>query len=54
MTPEEYFKSRQSVNKKRYDALYDFFVNQLSAEEVAEKYGYTVSAYDKNMNSYDK
>ena len=42
MTPEKYFKSVQSVNKKRYDALHDFFVNHLSASEVAAKYGYTL------------
>jgi len=41
MTPEKYFKSVQSVNKKRYDALHDFFVNHLPASEVAAKYGYT-------------
>ena len=32
MTPEKYFKSVQFVNKKRYDALHDFFVNHLSAK----------------------
>ena len=45
MTPEKYFKSVQSVNKKRYDALYDFFVNHLSASEVAAKYGYTLLTF---------
>jgi hypothetical protein len=41
MTPEEYFIFDQSVIKKRYDALNDFFVNHLSANEVARKFGYT-------------
>ena len=44
MTPEEYFKSRVVVSKKRYDALYAFFVNKLPAHEVAEKHGYTTSS----------
>jgi len=43
MKPEEYFESQQSVNKRRYDALYDFFKNKLSAQEVANKHGYTIS-----------
>jgi hypothetical protein len=45
MTPKEYFKSQSSVNKRRYDALHDFHVNKISAAKVAEKYGYTVSAF---------
>jgi transposase len=44
MTPEEYFK-QPMVHKKRYDALYDFFVNKKPAEEVAEKYGYTLASF---------
>ena len=42
MTPKEYFNSKQIVAKKRYDALYDFYHNDLPATEVADKYGYTV------------
>jgi hypothetical protein len=45
MTPDEYFIFDQSVNKKRYDALHAFFVNRLSANEVAEKYGYTLVSF---------
>jgi hypothetical protein len=44
MTPEEYFIFNQSVNKKRYDALHDFFVGRLSAVDVANRYGYTPSS----------
>jgi len=45
MEPEKYFELQQSTNKKRYDALRDFFVNKRPAEEVAKKYKYTLSAF---------
>jgi len=45
MKPEEYFSSRHPVNKKRYDALHDFFVDGLSAAEVAVKYDYTLNSF---------
>ncbi len=45
MKPEEYFASRHPVNKKRYDALHAFFVDGLSAAEVAAKYDYTLNSF---------
>jgi len=45
MTPEEYFDFSNAVNKKRYDALHDFFVDKLPAAEAAEKNGYTTSSF---------
>jgi hypothetical protein len=45
MAPEEYFKSPLSVNKKRYDSLFDFFMNKRPAAEVAEKFGYTLTSF---------
>jgi len=45
MTPKEYFESQESVSKKRYDALYDFFVNNRPASEVAKKYGYRLTTF---------
>jgi hypothetical protein len=44
MEPEEYFKTQESINKKRYDALHDFFVGGHSAQKVAQQYGYTVAS----------
>jgi transposase len=44
MEAEEYFKSQEIVNKKRYDALHSFFVDKRSAQEIATQYGYTVSS----------
>jgi transposase len=44
MEAEEYFKTQEIVNKKRYDALRTFFVDGLSAQEVARQYGYTTAS----------
>ena len=45
MEPFDYFVSHKPVIKKKYDALRDFFYNKQSADMVAEKYGYTLSAF---------
>jgi hypothetical protein len=57
MKPEEYFISNQPVNKKRYDALHDFFTGNRSAADVAAKYGYRkISFYSliRDFRSYLK
>ncbi|MCK5136772.1 MAG: hypothetical protein KAR19_13360 [Bacteroidales bacterium] len=45
MEPFDYFASRDPVIKKKYDALRDFFYHNESADTVAEKYDYTLSAF---------
>ena len=45
MNPEEYFNFNKSVNRKRYDALHAFFMNRLSATEVATSFGYTLQSF---------
>jgi transposase len=42
MKPEEYFKNISGVAKK-YESMKAFFKEKMSAEEVALKYGYSVS-----------
>ena len=54
MTPEKYFEFHQSVSKKRYDALHDFFVNNRPAAEVAKKYGYTLSTFYSLIRDFRK
>jgi hypothetical protein len=54
MLPEEYFNFSQSVNKKRYDALYDFFVNKISANNVAQTYGYTLNSLYSLIKEFRK
>ena len=54
MTPEEYFEFHQSVSKKRYDALHDFFVNKHSASEVADKHGYKLFTFYSLIRDFRK
>ena len=50
---KEYFTSNDSVYKRRYNALNDYIVNDMSAEEVAKKYGYkTSSIYSLSRDFY--
>jgi hypothetical protein len=44
MEPGEYFKTQEIVNKRRYDALRDFFTGKRGAQEVAGQYGYTTAS----------
>lgn len=44
MEPYSYFAQNDIINKKRYDALRAFFYEKLSANEVADMYGYTTSS----------
>ena len=54
MAPEEYFKFHQSINKKRYDALYAFFVDKLPAAKVADTFGYTLSSFYSLVRDFRK
>ena len=40
-----YFSESNSSQKKKYDALKDFYFQGLKAADVAKKYGYTLSAF---------
>jgi len=54
MTPEDYFNSQHSVNKKRYDALHTFFANKFPAAEVAKRYGYTLTSFYSLVRDFRK
>ena len=54
MTPEEYFDFQQPVLKKRYDALHAFFVDKLSASEVAESHGYSLKTFYSIIRDFRK
>src|SRR3972149_4655644 len=45
MTPKEYFSNLSSPVKKQYDALREYFHYGVKAKDVAEKYGYTETAF---------
>ena len=41
----QYFSECSSPQKKKYDALRDFYFQGHRAADVAKKYGYTLSAF---------
>lgn len=43
LEPEEYFGKPENSYHKQYRAMMDFYHNKMSATEVAEKHGYTIS-----------
>lgn len=45
MEPLNYFQRTDIVNKKRYDALREFFLEGRQASEIAEQFGYTTHAF---------
>lgn len=45
MEPEEYFQKTGLISKKRYDALRAFFLDKKSAEQVADTYNYSLTAF---------
>ncbi len=40
-----YFEQNENSFKRRYDALRDFFFAKMPAQQIADKYGYTLSAF---------
>ena len=45
MDAKTYFSTTGSPVKRKYDALKDFFQHELRAEDIAKKYGYTLSSF---------
>ncbi len=43
--PKEYFRKYRSASQKKYEALREYYLNNLPASVVAEKYGYTQSSF---------
>jgi hypothetical protein len=54
MKPEEYFRTMEIINKKRYDALRAFFIEKCTAQEVAQQYGYTQSSLYSLVRDFRK
>ncbi len=46
MIPTDYFLKHNTIAQKQYEALRAFFVDKLSAKETAEKFGYTLRAFN--------
>jgi len=54
MTGKEYFSTNHLVIRKKYDALKCFYQDGWSAETVAEKFGYTLSAFYSLARDFQK
>ena len=54
MKPRDYFLQPNTITQKQYEALRSFFVDRLSAEEVAKKYLYTKSAFYSLVADFKK
>jgi len=54
MLPIDYFKNPKTISQKQYEALRLFFVENLQAKEVAEKYGYTYRGFTTIVSNFRK
>ena len=45
ITPKKYFKNPVTTSQKQYEALRAFFIDNISAQEITNKFGYTVNAF---------
>ena len=54
MNEKDYFINPSTVTQKKYEALRAFFVYELSAKEVATKFGYTYRAFTSLVADFRK
>ena len=54
MNEKDYFLNPSSIAQKKYEALRAFFVAELSAKEVAAKFGYTYRAFTSLVADFRK
>ena len=54
MQDENYFFEFGTTAQKQYEALRSHFVEKLTAKESAEKYGYTLAAFNSLVASFRK
>lgn len=54
MNPRKFFTAPMNLRQKQYEALRTFFVDRLSAAEVAKKFGYTLNAYHSLVRDFRK
>lgn len=54
MQTENYFFEFETIAQKQYEALRSHFVDKLPANKSAEKYGYTIAAFNSLVASFRK
>ena len=52
MIATDYFLKHNTIAQKQYEALRAFFVDKLSAKETAEKFGYTLRAFNSLVTDF--
>ena len=45
MNPKEFFDTPQNIVHKQYEALRAFFTGQYSAQQAAQRFGYTTNSF---------
>jgi len=54
MEPIEFFSSPQTISQKQYEALRMFFIENRTASEVAQKFGYTYRGFTTIVSNFRK
>ena len=54
MIPKDYFLKHNTIAQKQYEALKTFFVDNISARETANKFGYTLRAFNSLVTDFRK
>lgn len=54
MEPEKFFSSPQNTAQKQYEALRTFYVEKCPGEEVAKRFGYTLSSFYSITRDFQK
>lgn len=54
MEPESFFQCPQNAAQKQYEALRAFYVEKCSGEEVAKRFGYTLSSFYSLTRDFKK
>ncbi len=54
MDPKEFFAAPQNTVQKQYEALRAFYTRECSGQEVARKYGYTLSSFYSLARDFKK
>jgi len=54
MNPKEFFDSPKNIIHKQYEALRVFFTGECSAQEAADRFGYTVSSFYSLTRDFKK
>lgn len=54
MLPKNYFTQPKTVSQKQYEAIRAFFVDELSANETAQKFGYKIKAFNSLVADFRK